>query len=145
MTDSDVNDIEEASEFSGNFPLRMDSALRVAVPAKFRTVLDRVYEKTSSKVVLMPADGKIQVLPVPVWENMKKQLESLPEFDPDSDALRTFIFGNMAVCSLDAQNRIRLTPGLCGMAGLEKEVVVVGQQDKMEIWDAARWKEKATQ
>jgi division/cell wall cluster transcriptional repressor MraZ len=47
----------------------------------------------------------------------------------------------MAVCSLDAQNRIRLTPGLCDMAGLEKEVVVVGQRDKMEIWDSARWKE----
>lgn len=128
-------------EFSGNYPLRMDSAQRVAVPAKFREVLDQAFGKSGSQVVLIPDDGKVKVLPMPAWEKFKSQLESLPELDPDSDALKTFIFGNMAVCSLDAQNRIRLTPGLCDMAGLEKEVVVVGQRDKMEIWDSARWKE----
>jgi MraZ protein len=39
------------------------------------------------------------------------------------------------------QNRIRLTPSLCELAELQKEVVVVGQQDRMEIWDAGKWKE----
>lgn len=119
----------------------MDSAQRVAVPAKFREVLDKMTGAEGTQVVLLPDNGKVKVLPMPIWENVKKMLEGLPEFEPNSDDLRTYIYGNMAVCSLDAQNRIRLTPGLCEMAGLQKEVVVVGQQDKMEIWDAARWKE----
>lgn len=127
--------------FMGNHPLRMDSAQRVAVPAKFREALDRMYGDTSSQVVLLPDDGKVKVLPMPVWDRLMKQLEELSDFDPASDDLRTFMFGNMVVCSLDAQNRIRLTPGLCEMAGLTKEVVVVGKNDRMEIWDAARWKE----
>lgn len=140
-TNGHINSGEVALGFTGNFPLRMDSAQRVAVPAKFREVLDKSYGAFGSQVVLVPDFGKVKVLPMPVWEDAKKKLESLPDFDPSSDELRTFIFGNMSVCQLDAQNRIRLTPGLCEMADLQKEVVVVGQQDRMEIWDAVRWKE----
>ncbi len=139
-------DIEPANTdaflgFTGNYPLRMDSAQRVAVPAKFRETLDRVYGETGTQVVLLPDFGKVKVLPIPAWLAMKKQLEELSDFDPNSEDLRTYIFGNMSVCTLDAQNRIRLTPGLCEMAELQKEVVVVGKQDRMEIWDAVKWKE----
>jgi MraZ protein len=142
MGESDGHtDTLEALGFTGNFPLRMDSAQRVAVPAKFREVLDKKYDSTKDQVVLLPDMGKVKVLPMPVWEVVKKKLETLPDFDPSSDEFRTYIFGNMTVCQLDAQNRIRLTPGLCDLAGLQKEVVVVGQQDRMEIWDAVRWKE----
>ncbi len=134
-------DTLEGLGFTGNFPLRMDSAQRVAVPAKFREVLDKKYEASKDQVVLLPDMGKVKVLPMPVWEDVKRKLETLPDFDPNSDEFRTFIFGNLSVCQLDAQNRIRLTPGLCELAELQKEVVVVGQQDRMEIWDAVRWKE----
>jgi MraZ protein len=65
----------------------------------------------------------------------------LSSFDPNADEYRTFVFGNMAVCQLDAQSRVRLTPSLCDLAELKKEVVVVGQQDRMEVWDTAKWKE----
>ncbi len=139
--DIESGNAEVSLGFMGNHPLRLDSAQRVAVPAKFRETLDRMYGDTASHVVLLPDDGKVKVLPMPVWEKLKKQLEELSDFDPASDDLRTYMFGNMMVCALDAQNRIRLTPGMCDMAGLQKEVVVVGKQDRMEIWDAARWKE----
>lgn len=138
---SHIEQPEMTLGFTGNYPLRLDSTQRVAVPAKFREVLEKVYGSASSQVVVLPDMGKVRVLPLPVWEKMKKQLEALPEFDPASNELRTYIFGNMAVCGLDAQSRIRLTPGLCEIANLKKEVVVVGQQDRMEIWDAERWKE----
>ena len=127
--------------FTGNHPLRMDNALRIAIPAKFREALDRSSGDQPSQVYLLPDMGKVKVLPQPAFQTVKQHLEQLSPFDPNSEDLRTFIFGNMAVCVLDAQNRIRLTPGLCEMAGLEKEVVVVGKQDQMEIWDAAKWKE----
>lgn len=139
--DIDTGQTDAFLGFTGNHPLRMDSALRIAIPAKFREALDRLTAEGSSQVFLLPAMGKVQVLPQPAFESVKQQLEQLSVFDPSSEDLRTYIFGNMAVCALDAQNRIRLTPGLCEIAGLEKEVVVVGQQDRMEIWDAVKWKE----
>lgn len=137
---TETGQTEVSFGFTGNFPLRMDSAQRVAVPAKFKEVLEKKYG-TTSQVVLVPDSGKVKVLPLPVWQAVQAKLEELSEFDPSADDYRTFIFGNMATCQLDAQNRIRLTPSLCELAELEKEVVVVGQQDRMEIWDAGKWKE----
>jgi MraZ protein len=127
--------------FTGNFQLRMDKAQRIAVPAKFKQVLDMAYGATASQVVLVPDSGKVKVLPLPVWKTVQARLEELSDLDPNVDDYRTFIFGNMVVCQLDAQNRIRLSPSLCELAELNTEVVVVGQQDQMEIWDAAKWKE----
>ena len=119
----------------------MDNALRIAIPSKFREGLDRLSGDQPSQVYLLPDMGKVKVLPPPAFESVKQHLDGLSPFEPNSEDFRTFIYGNMAVCVLDAQNRIRLTPGLCEMAGLDKEVVVVGKQDQMEIWDAVKWKE----
>jgi MraZ protein len=140
-TGADYSGLEVSLGFTGNYPLRMDSAQRVPIPARFKEVLEKTYVAAANQVVLMPDSGKVKILPVPVWQNVKKQLESLPSLDPKSNQLRTYVFGNLAICGLDAQNRIRLTPGLCELARLQKEVVVVGQQDCMEIWDAVMWKE----
>lgn len=135
------HDLEIGLGFTGNFPVKLDSGLRIAVPARFREVLDRKYAASAAQLVVIPGDGKLKVLPVPVWQKFEAQLVKLSEFDPNADRLRSFIFGNMAICPLDAQNRIRLNPSLCEMAGLEKEVVVVGQQEQMELWNANAWKE----
>src|SRR6187402_1647385 len=94
---------ELALGFTGNFPVKLDSALRLAIPAKFKEVLERRYGTSAGQVVLVPDSGKVKVLPLPVWEKTQQKLEELSEFDPNADDLRTFVFGNMAVCQLDAQ------------------------------------------
>ncbi len=136
---------EIALGFTSNYTVKLDSAQRAAFPAKFREVLDRKYGDSASQVVLIPDSGKLKVLPMPVWQKMQERLNNLPDFDPSSDDLRTLIFGNMVICPLDGQNRIRLTPMLCELADLKKEVVFVGQQDRMEIWDTEKWREFTTQ
>lgn len=138
---TDSNNADISLGFTGSFPIKMDSTQRVSIPSKFKEILDLSYSTCNTQVVLLPDFEKIKVVPVSVWEKQKEQYENLSSFDPDSDMLRTFVFGNMAICSLDGQNRIRLTPGLCELAGLQKDVVFVGQQNRMEIWDAAKWKE----
>jgi MraZ protein len=136
----DINPAEISLGFLGNYPLRLDSAQRVAVPAKFREVLDRKYGDTASQVVLVPDQDKIRVLPLPVWQRLQEQLNGLSAFEPNAEDYRTFVFGNMALCQLDSQSRVRLTPSLCELAQLDKEVVFVGKQDGMEIWSAENWK-----
>lgn len=127
--------------FTGNYPLKLDSAQRVPIPAKFKDVLDRYYPDSSSHVVLIPDYGKIKVLPLPVWGRLQEKLNGLDFLDPSSDEYRTYIFGNMAFCQLDGQNRVKLTPSLCGLAEIEKEAVFVGQQSLMEIWCGEKWRE----
>lgn len=134
-----TNAAEVALGFTGNFTLRMDAAQRIAIPAKFREVLDKVYGVSSGQVVLIPDNGKVKVLPLPVWHQMERELNQLPVLDTNADEYRTFLYGNMALCQLDTQHRVRLTPSLCALADLQKSVVVVGKRDQMEIWDEAKW------
>jgi MraZ protein len=136
----DINPTEISLGFLGNYQLKLDSAQRVAIPAKFREVLERKYGETGSQVVLVPDQGKVKVLPLPVWQRMQEDLNGLSPFEPNAEDYRTFVFGNMALCQLDGQSRVRLTPSLCELAELDKEVVFVGRQDGMEIWSAANWK-----
>ena len=135
----DTGKYEVVFGFTGNHPLKLDSALRVAVPSKFKEVLETLYSTCSSRVRVVPARDCLEVYPEPEWVKMQQHLNSLPPFDPDSRRIKTYKFGNMKHCGLDAQNRIQLTPGLCKLVDLKKDVVVAGQQDHMQIWDAEKW------
>jgi MraZ protein len=130
---------EMALGFSGNSALKLDSALRLAIPAKFKGVLDTRFSTCSSRVWVVPAQDYLEVYPEPVWQEMQAYLESLPPFDADARKMRTYKIGNAKHCTLDSQNRVQLTQSLCKLVNLKKEVVVVGQSDHMQIWDSARW------
>lgn len=125
--------------FMGNFTLKLDSALRVSIPAKFREVLDAKYPSVPPRVILMPFNGKIKLFPAPVWEKKQQQFMALNDLDVSADDFQSYIFGSTKECSLDGQNRIQVSPDLCEDAGITKEVVVVGRLDHMEMWDAGRW------
>ena len=125
--------------FTGNQPLKLDSALRVAVPAKFKEVLDTLYSTCSSRVWVVPAQDCLEVYPEPEWMKVQQHLNGLDPFNPNARRLKAYKFGNMKHCGLDSQNRIQLTPGLCKLVDLKKDVVVAGQQNHMQIWDAEKW------
>ena len=131
--------IELDGDFSGSVPVKADSALRVTVPARFKQILDAKCGDGPAVVVLLPAPGKVRVLPWPAWLKEKQQIDSLPAMDPNARKLRNLVYGTKVECQLDAQNRIRLTPELARLAGISKDCVFVGSQHEMEIWDASSW------
>lgn len=124
----------------GNFRQKLDDANRVPIPAKFKEVLDKKFGDTSSHVVLFPELGKIKVYPVPVWQKREEsEVDSLPSVGEASDDFRSFVYGFMTLSPLDGQNRVKLSPGQCELAGIDKEVVFVGKRHEMEIWSLAKW------
>lgn len=127
--------------FTGSFPVKLDSALRLPLPVKFREVLEKRYGSTSTLLFVIPDQGKLRVLPKPMFDRFQEELSRASWHDEDGDSIRSFVIGNMVRQQLDPQNRIRLSEGLCEMAGIKKDVVVSGQMDNMEIWDAEAWKE----
>jgi MraZ protein len=46
---------------------------------------------------------------------------------------------------LDAQGRVRIPAELAALAGLDKEAVLVGVQDHLELWDRTRWEHYVSQ
>ena len=61
----------------------------------------------------------------------------------DARMFKRYYFGSANEGSIDRQGRVLVPTSLRKAAHLEKEVVLVGVQDRVEIWDKALWEEKS--
>ncbi len=76
------------------------------------------------------------------WNKFVAELESLPRMNKDARMFKRYFFGSANEGSFDRQGRVLVPTSLRKAAHLEKEVVLVGVQDRVEIWDKALWEEK---
>jgi MraZ protein len=111
----------------------------MAIPARYR---DRLSESGSNELVLTinPPDRCLWLYPLAAWELVEVKLAELPEFD-DKQTRRTkqMLRGYAVDLEVDGQGRILLPQTHREFAGLSKQVAVVGQGNKFEIWDEAAW------
>jgi MraZ protein len=73
------------------------------------------------------------------WEQVESRI--LAAKSANMAEFRRFFLGNSCECMLDNQDRILIPKSLREYAGLEKEIVLVGNLDHFEIWDRAKWDE----
>ena len=120
--------------FMGQYNHTVDAKGRLSIPSKFREQLGDEF------VVTKGMDGCLFVYDNENWSEMQKKLMSLPTLtNKDARFLsRYFLSGAMQV-ELDKQGRILLPPTLRANAGLERDVVLAGVGDRIEIWDQNKW------
>ena len=119
--------------FIGEYAYSLDSKGRVNIPAKFRQVLSEDNENTF--VIARGMDPCIWVYPLAQWKEIETNLRSLSSL---SKIHRTFVRNTARYASpstYDKQGRITLTPSLIEYAGLEKNALIIGMINKMEIWN----------
>ena len=75
------------------------------------------------------------------WKNFEDKLRSFPLTNKDARALVRFFLAGAMECELDKQGRFLIAGNLREFAGLEKEVVVIGVLNKIEIWSKQKWLE----
>jgi MraZ protein len=123
--------------FRGVTALTLDSKGRLAIPAKFREVLQL---RAGGKLVIT-ADSAfcLLVYPAPDWEPIQTKLMSLSSFNPRTRDLQRLLVGNASDVELDGAGRILVPAPLRKFAGLEKDVTLVGQGARFELWDEAKW------
>ncbi len=122
--------------FLGKYELTLDPKGRLSIPSKFRDVLNG---RSLTQLVLTLFDGCIVAYPLDEWHEVERKARELPTSRRD---VRTFVrvfYANAADCPLDRQGRILIPEVLRREAGLEKEVVVVGVGNKIEVWSKGRW------
>jgi MraZ protein len=83
----------------------------------------------------------LTIYPHESWEEFRDFLEKLPRAEPNSRRLRRYYFVGATQCPIDKQGRLLIPPALREHAGLEREVVIAGVGDVIEIWDKARFDE----
>jgi MraZ protein len=123
--------------FRGVTALTLDSKGRLAVPSKFREVLQL---RAGGKLVIT-ADSALCLLvyAAPDWEPIQQRLMGLSSFNPRTRDLQRLLVGNASDVELDGAGRILIPPALRKFAGLDKDVALVGQGARFELWDEAKW------
>ena len=122
--------------FIGEYAYSLDSKGRVNVPAKFRQSLSEDNENTF--VITRGVDPCIWVYPLSHWKEIESNLRSLSSI---SKIHRTFVRNTARYASpstYDKQGRITLTPSLIEYADLDKDALIIGMINKMEIWNPDR-------
>ena len=125
--------------FIGEYSYSLDTKGRVNIPAKFRQSLSEDNENTF--VITRGIDSCIWIYPLTQWKMIENNLRNLSSL---SKIHRTFVRNTARYASpstYDKQGRIILTPSLIEYAGLDKELLIIGMVNKMEIWNPDRLKE----
>jgi MraZ protein len=120
--------------FRGQFDYSLDAKKRLNVPAKFRPSF-------SGGVVLAKALEPCVAIWAPTsFEQWTESfLGNLNPVSKERRSLARYFAGNSWDVELDSAGRVTLSPQLLEHAGIEKDVVVVGNVDHIEVWDRARW------
>lgn len=123
--------------FRGVAQLHLESKGRLAVPARHR---DALLERCAGHlVVTADADRCLLIYPLPDWELIQQKLEGLSNLDPRVRELQRRLIGFAVDVDMDGAGRVLISPELRRFAQLEKNVVLVGQGRKFELWNEERW------
>ncbi|MEO6079124.1 MAG: division/cell wall cluster transcriptional repressor MraZ [Steroidobacteraceae bacterium] len=123
--------------FRGATKIIIDDKGRVVVPARYRGLLSAAGE--GRVIVTVDRDECLLIYPAPEWERIEQQLNSLPSLHPQVRRLQRLMVGHAEELLLDSHGRLALTPELREFAGLTRAAWIVGQGNKLELWDEARW------
>lgn len=120
--------------FIGSFKYSVDAKGRISIPAKFKKVMKS--EAKDTFVMTRSTVQCIDVYPYNYWEEkIKPRIDALDDFDIDEAAFKRFLFELATDQELDKQSRLFLPKSLLEFAGIDKEVLILGQNNKIEFWN----------
>ncbi|MBE5855238.1 MAG: division/cell wall cluster transcriptional repressor MraZ [Lachnospiraceae bacterium] len=119
--------------FMGEYEHNTDAKGRLIIPAKFREGL------TDRFVVTKGLDGCLFAYAPDEWARVEEGLRNIPLTNKNGRAFIRFFFAGAAEVEVDKQGRILIPSNLREYAGIEKEVVSVGVNTKVEIWSKERY------
>ena len=121
--------------FMGEYNHIIDAKGRLIIPARFRELLGEEFILTKG------LDGCLSIYPMDAWEAFETKLRVLPLTNKNARTFTRFFVAGATNCELDRQGRILVPRTLREFAGLEKEVVLTGNLDRIEIWSKEKWSE----
>jgi MraZ protein len=126
------------ARFRGRYDFSIDQKGRINIPSKFRKLLAPEAEETF--VICRAPDGCLWAYPKDEWEKFEDSLLSMPVSKEYNKFLRT-MQNTLNDSTLDKQGRISLTPFQMRIAGINKDVSIIGRGSYLEIWDTGRFEE----
>ena len=126
--------------FYGQYDHTLDRKSRIIVPARLRQVLTELYSEKF--MATRGLEQCIFLFPIEGWREMEEKIKALPFMTGShARAFTRLLFSGAAECSMDKQGRVLLPHNLREYAGIDKDVVITGVSDHMEIWSKEKWTE----
>lgn len=124
--------------FMGEFSCKVDNKGRVMLPVKFREMIGE-----DEFVITRGFENSISLYPINTWENeiIEKQIKKLKLTNSKHRAYQRFILSAATKLTLDSQGRLNIPSSLMEHSQLEKNAIVMGGVDHIEIWSEEKWKE----
>lgn len=126
----------------GHSPAKIDEKGRLKVPSSFRKIIE---ERYGADCFITSMDGeRALVYPLPVWFEFQSRLAKVPSASQAKAKLleRVNYFGQ--VSSMDPQGRVLVPAVLREVASIADDVVVLGSQDHLIVWNEDRMKKRLT-
>ena len=122
---------------TGTYERSLDGKLRLAIPKRMR---DAISTAEDCVMFLAPGtDGSLALYPEESFARLGQQLNSASPTGRDVRAFSRMFYALAERCEVDSQGRVRIPAELAKMASIEKEVVLLGVRDHIEIWDKQAW------
>lgn len=119
--------------FMGEYHHSIDDKGRLIIPAKFRSELGDKF------IITRGIENCLFAYPEKRWEEIVHKLESLPFTKKDARNFTRFFLSGATVAEFDKQGRANITSPLINYASIEKECIIIGTGDRLEIWSEDAW------
>lgn len=112
----------------GEYHHNIDDKGRLVMPSKFREELGKTF------IVTRGLEGCLFIYSLEEWQINVSKLKKLPFTKQDSRAFLRFFLSGATECEFDKQGRILIPATLTSYANISKECVVIGVNDRIEVW-----------
>lgn len=118
--------------FMGEFHHTVDNKGRLIIPSRVREDLGDQF------IVTRGLEKCLFIYPRDEWNNIIQKYKQLPDTKDRRYFMRIFLSG-ATICELDKQGRINIPIPLLEYASLEKDCIIIGVDDRLEVWSKERW------
>jgi MraZ protein len=119
----------------GEYEHTLDEKNRLTLPARFRVAM------ADGVVLTRGLDSCVEAYPSGDWTQLvEDRLAGLDPLSRETRVLERFYYTGAVESAPDTQGRVMLPSSLIEHAKLDREVVIVGMRDRLEIWDRASWR-----
>lgn len=124
--------------FRGRSRHTLDTKGRLAIPARFKEILT---QRDEDYLVVTNHDTCLWAFAREDWRVIEEKAANLPQFDHAVNTYLRYFISGAVECPIK-QGRITIPIDLREIAGLSKEVVLVGELKRFEIWEKTKWEEE---
>ena len=118
--------------FMGEYHHNIDAKGRIVIPNKVRDDLGENF------IVTRGLDGCLFLYPKTEWDNVIAKYKEIPDTKNKRQFMRIFLSG-ATICEYDKQGRINIPKPLVEYAKLTKDCIIIGVDEKLEIWSKDCW------